>query len=242
MPHETPSRAWQIVGTDIFVINRETYLLVSDYHSKFPFVYMIPSPVTSTAVIGKMKLLFAEQGVTQRVISGHFSCEAFRRYADQWFFDHVTSSPHYPQSNGHIERQVQTVKRTLKKVGFRSDVQMALLVRRATPIDSDLPSPAELLYGRMVVHVRTRHPVTQRWEPVRIVDKCQQPHSYNVESVSGSILRRNRRVTRETAEKHVFLSTAYEIFDCGASRTTCDSCFCRASAITCWFDYSQILC
>ena len=32
MPHDTPSRAWQIVGTDLFVINRETYLLVSDYY------------------------------------------------------------------------------------------------------------------------------------------------------------------------------------------------------------------
>ena len=39
MPHETPSRAWQIVGTDLFVINSETYLLVSDYYYKFPFVY-----------------------------------------------------------------------------------------------------------------------------------------------------------------------------------------------------------
>ena len=56
-----------------------------------------------------------------------------------------------PQSNGFIERDVQTVKHTLKKVGSRSDVQMALLVLRATPIDSHLPSPAELLYGRRVV-------------------------------------------------------------------------------------------
>ena len=154
MPDETPSRAWQIVGTDLFVINRETYLLVSDYYSKFPFVYLIPSPVTSTAVIAKIKSLFSEQGVPQRVISnngGHFSPDAFRRFADQWCFDHVTSSPHYPQSNSFIERRVQTVKHTLKKVGHRSDVQMALLVLRATPIDSRLPSPAELLYGRRVV-------------------------------------------------------------------------------------------
>ena len=154
MPHETRSRAWQVVGTDLFVINRETYLLVSDYYSKFPFVYIIPSPVTSTAVIAKMKSLFAEQGVPQRVISdngGHFSSDAFRRFADQWCFDHVTSSPHYPQSNGFIERHVQTVKHTLKKVWLRSDVKMALLVLRATPIDSHLPSPAELLYGRRVV-------------------------------------------------------------------------------------------
>ena len=92
MPHVTPSRAWQIVGTDLFVKNRETYLLVSDYYSKFPFVYVIPSPVTSTAVIGKMKSLFAEQGVPQRVISdngGQFSSDAFRKFAYQWCFDHV---------------------------------------------------------------------------------------------------------------------------------------------------------
>ena len=92
MPHETPSRAWQIVGTDLFVKNRETYLLVSDYYSKFPFVYVIPSPVTSTAVIGKMKSLFAEKGVPQRVIGdngGQFSSDAFRKFAYQWCFDHV---------------------------------------------------------------------------------------------------------------------------------------------------------
>ena len=100
MPHETPSCAWQIVGTDLFVINRETYLLVSDYYSKFPFVYVIQSPVTSTAVIAKMMSLFAEQGVPQRVISdngGHLSSDAFRWFADQWCFEHVTPSPHYPQ-------------------------------------------------------------------------------------------------------------------------------------------------
>ena len=82
VPYETPSRAWQIVETDIFVISLETYLLVSDYYSKFPFVYMIPSPVTSIAVIGKMESRFAEQGVPQQVISDngdHFSSEAFRR-------------------------------------------------------------------------------------------------------------------------------------------------------------------
>ena len=137
------------MGTDLL-----SYLLVPDYYSKFPFVYVIPSPVTSTAVIGKMKSLHAEQGVSQRVISdneGHFSSDAFRRFADQWCFDHVTSSPHNPQSTGVIERHVQTVKHTLKKVGPRYDVQMALLVLRATPIHSHLPSPAELLYGRRLV-------------------------------------------------------------------------------------------
>ena len=41
----------------------------------------------------------------------------------------------------------------------------------------------------------------------RIVEQCQQPRSYQVESASGIVLRRNRRDIRETAEKHVFLSS-----------------------------------
>ena len=57
VPHETPSHAWQIVGTDLFFINHDTYLLVSDYYSKFPFVDVIPSPVTSAAVIAKTTAL-----------------------------------------------------------------------------------------------------------------------------------------------------------------------------------------
>ena len=56
-------------------------------------------------------------------------------------------------------------------------------------------------------HVRTRHPVTHRWEMGRIVEQYQQPRSYQVESASGSVLRRNQRDIRETDEKHVFLSS-----------------------------------
>ena len=219
------------------------------------------------------------------------------------------SSPHYPQSNGFIERHLQTVKHTLKKVGPRSDAQIALLMLRATPVDSHLPSPAELLYGRRVVsnlpvatwnasgkrceirarldqrqatakerhdargvrdlaersrgeHIRIRHPVTHGWEPGRIVEKYQQPRSYNVESTSGSVLRRNRRSTCFSAPTMIGSATSvrwllmtmsmkpetnhcrttYEILDCRTNRATCDSWFSRASARTCWFVYSQGLC
>ena len=75
----------------------------------------------------------------------------------------MTSSPHYPQSNGFIERQIQTVKATMKKVAMtKSDLQMGLLVLRATPVDSHLPSPAEMLNARkfktnVPVKIRNEH-------------------------------------------------------------------------------------
>ena len=61
--------------------------------SQFPLIYVIQRPVTSTAVIGKTKSLFAEEGVPQRVISQngrHVSSDALRRLAGQWCFDHIT--------------------------------------------------------------------------------------------------------------------------------------------------------
>ena len=55
------------------------------------------------------------------------------------------SSPRYPRSNGFIERQIQTVKHVMKKARQSGqDIDLALLRLRTTPIDSKLPSPAEL--------------------------------------------------------------------------------------------------
>ena len=57
----------------------------------------------------------------------------------------MTSSPHYARSNGLAERYVRYIKATLKK---SSDMQLALLNIRATPVDAKLPSPTEMLLGR----------------------------------------------------------------------------------------------
>ena len=56
---------------------------------------------------------------------------------------------HRPQSNGFIERMVQTVKQTLTKAKETgSDPHMAMLCLRTTPIDHNTAAPCELLNGR----------------------------------------------------------------------------------------------
>ncbi|XP_011669698.1 uncharacterized protein K02A2.6-like [Strongylocentrotus purpuratus] len=80
-----------------------------------------------------------------------YNSAIFVEFARDWNFQHITSSPRYPQSNGFIERQVQTVKNTMKKAKRDNiGVNKALQCLRATPLDSHLPSPAELLLGRKI--------------------------------------------------------------------------------------------
>lgn len=65
-------------------------------------------------------------------------------FAAEYEYEHVTSSPRYPQSNGEAERTVQTTKNLLKKV---ADPYRALPAYRSTPLSNGF-SPAQLLMGR----------------------------------------------------------------------------------------------
>ncbi|KAJ0005960.1 hypothetical protein NQD34_015854 [Periophthalmus magnuspinnatus] len=80
-----------------------------------------------------------------------YTGEAFKKFTEEWGIEHITSSPHYPKSNGFIERHVRHIKSIVKKtLKIGGNLQKALLQIRATPIDSKLPSPAELIFGRPI--------------------------------------------------------------------------------------------
>lgn len=75
-----------------------------------------------------------------------------------WNFNHRTSSPRYPQSNGLAERTVQTAKRLLtksKKDGH--NLFMSLLAYRSTPLSIGL-SPSQLLMSRRLRSNLPMHP------------------------------------------------------------------------------------
>ena len=105
-------------------------------------------------VISTMKQIFSEHGIPSRVVCDNgpqYSSEAFKEFAQQWQFDHITSSPKFLNSNGFIERQIQTFKRALIKVKQAGrDPKLAMLCLRTTPINHNLPSPAELLKYRIL--------------------------------------------------------------------------------------------
>ena len=109
---------------------------------------------STPAVWSSLKGIFAEYGIPQHIVSDHgpqFSSELFRTFTKEWSFNHATSSPRYPRSNGFKARQIHIVKSVLQKTKQDSkDPALALLCPRTTPIGPGLPSPAEILMGRRV--------------------------------------------------------------------------------------------
>ena len=127
-----PNYPRQVIGTDLFELKGDTYLLIVDYFSRYPEIAKLSS-TTSLAVINVLKSIFARHGIPEVVRSDNgpqYASQVFTSFAKSYGFQHLTSSPHFPQSNGQAERTVQTVKRLLKRA---NDPYLALLHYRATP-------------------------------------------------------------------------------------------------------------
>ncbi len=172
LPSALPDRPFQKVGIDICEFRNKHYLVQVDYYSRYIDVTYLPS-LTSATVIGKLKNFFSHHGVPETVVSDNgtqFSSAEFRTFADRWNFSHVTSSPHYPQSNGAAERAVKTVKEILRQ----DDIFLALLSYRSTPIPDLGASPAELAMGRKLRTTMPSLPSTLQPRVITLVTrKCE---------------------------------------------------------------------
>ena len=83
---------------------------------------------------------------------------SFKKFAKDCKFQHITSSPEYPRTNGLAEKTVQIVKSLLEKAkDDNKDPHITMLEARNTPVDN-YSSPAELAVGRQLRSVLTVNP------------------------------------------------------------------------------------
>ena len=156
IPTQLPSLPWQRVAADIFHWKGDNYLLIVDYYSRFIEIAHLDH-MTAEEVISRTKSIFARHGIPEELISDNgpqFSSHSFLKFSQEYGFDHITSSPLFPQSNGAAERAVKTIKTMWKKT---SDPCLALLSYRATPLQNGY-SPAELLSRKL----RTTVPIIEQ--------------------------------------------------------------------------------
>ena len=147
---EVPSHVWHTFGTDLFYWNKMDYLVVGDYFSKYLIMRKI-SNTSTHVVIKELGMVFTEFGCPFVLKSENDPCYTSRELHDFLEFykvHHITSSPHYPQSNGFTEALVGILKKLMEKsIKDGKPWNYGLLEYRVTPIAGNLPSSLEALIG-----------------------------------------------------------------------------------------------
>ena len=114
---EVPLYPWTKLATDIFHFEGASYFLVVDYTSRFLVVHKLTS-MTGQHIVTHCKLVFSKYGWPESLISDNGPCytaKVFTNLMREYSLNHITSSSHYPQSNGFVEKYVQIVKNLFYK-------------------------------------------------------------------------------------------------------------------------------
>ena len=100
-------------------------------------------------------MVWSDQGL-------QFTSKLFNKFSKEWGFQHITSSPTYPQSNGNVEAAVKAMKKIIQASWIGSCLDEGKLTRALlqycnTPSRRDQLSPAQKLFGHPIQDVIPAH-------------------------------------------------------------------------------------
>lgn len=120
------------VAADIAQHGTKSFLIVFDYYSKWLEIIKIRDKSTQSIIIA-FKNCFATHGIPEIIAADNmpFGSYNFRKFAEEFGIQIITSSPHYSKSNGQAESGVKIAKSFLRK---GADLDIALLNCRNSEI------------------------------------------------------------------------------------------------------------
>ena len=147
-PFETPHLPWEMLGADVMYIQTQKYLVVIDYHSRYPAVTEL-TKLSASALINAFERIFADTGLPKRIISDagtNFISEEFQNWCAAVGVEHESTASYHHSSNGMVERAIQTLKRMWTRCTECNESPWAALLHiRNTPLEAGKPSPVQML-------------------------------------------------------------------------------------------------
>jgi transposase InsO family protein len=160
-----PSQPFQAIAADFCSFAGREYLITVDCYTDWPDIIPMSNNTTAKQVLSVLKASFCRTGIPDQIWTDEglrFMSKSFQEFAHQWDFDHSTSSPRYPRSNGKAEATVKLMKKTIRAAwsGRQLDEDKftrALLQYRNTPSHKDGQSPAQKLFGHPIQDTLPAH-------------------------------------------------------------------------------------
>ena len=138
IPHEIPEQPFQKVAADIFMLYGNQYHIILDYFSKWPEILKLPNYQTSNIVITYMKKVFSCFGILEVIFLDNeriYTSTEFNKFYSTYDIRNEFSSAQFSQSNGQVERCIQSIKKMMKKcIKGNNDFDLALLQYRVAPL------------------------------------------------------------------------------------------------------------
>ena len=187
LPHDIPDLPFQKIAMDIMTFQGSDYLVIVDYHSKYPEIVRLSTGKSAKQVISHVKSVCARHGIPAEIVADNmpFSSSHFRDFCAEWGIELTTSSPTYAQSNGQAEKMVGVIKQMLYKADEDGrDPYIALLEYRNTPVTGLPFSPAQMAMSRTL---RSKLPSTHQMLKPAVVNatsglrarQARYKHSYD---------------------------------------------------------------
>lgn len=101
---DLPDRPWQRLAADMFTLKRKSYLLVADYYRFIEITNL--SDIKAADITVHLKSMFTRHGLPEILVTENglqSTYQTFAIFSLKCRFQHMTSSPKYPQSNGEAE-------------------------------------------------------------------------------------------------------------------------------------------
>ena len=151
--------------------------------------------MTGKAIADHMQAIFAEYKWPNTLVTDNGPCytnKEFQKLIYSMSTNHITSSPHYPQSNGLAEKFVGIMKNLFYKAKEEGQSPYrALMEYRNTPLYGSLPSPMQILQGRQahtdlslshaaMVKMGVNHATRPTAEILHLRDKSLSTQTHNI--------------------------------------------------------------
>ena len=195
MSDPPPSRPFKDVSADLFCYAGKSYMVYVDRLSGWIKIAEFRQDPSSQQVISTIRRYFVDAEVPVRIRTdggSQFASSKFRQFLRRWGINHALNTPHYPQSNGHAESAVKSVKSLVAKSAESGDIDSdefckGLLEWLNTPKAAGL-SPAKILYGhplrfiipaKLCSYKQIWKEKFDKWDSNVVVSKRKQKNRYD---------------------------------------------------------------